>query len=914
MATVPTYLETQQRVALRPEYTEKNTVLADADSFGAAVGRGMQQAAAGLDALADAREQVRRLQDEAVVKGATNEWFKAKDDLLYNTETGYANTQGKQAVDEFDTYKRKVTELRNKFTPGMSPSQTKIFGEKVAAFEADATHFGMEKRSKELKSFVLQEHTAAADGLAQQALQDPLNEDRWSGFIGHGLHEIEQRGIQEGWGEQRAAQERNKYISDARSQAALQIAMSDPIRAARYATEHAEEMSPQDRLALLDRLKPDLTKAAAADAAHFSASNPGPGQFAAKGLSQDQYALLSVISGTESPGYDVMNGGQRFKDFAAHPGFVGAGGTSTASGRYQFIRSTWEMAAKTLGLTDFSPASQDRAAAWLAQRDYRARTGRDLNQDIAAGNYAAVKAGLGATWDGIAKISDADFAKKMGIARSSPFSASVAALPSGGTPTGSRQPSQPAGPRFSSEAESVLAGLPQAYADEIRASAMTGVRAAASQEATQQKALQVAQTDAYKLRIANDDQSLTVHDINDDTVIDDGDKALLINSLNEKNKGALETRANVAAFQAGNLVIDAFSEKGRKANDEVWNAVSASAQPSQVQPLLVEQIRQTGAIPSPVINAMRSSLASKNVDSTAGVLSLGSKIAQVDVGAFARSTGGSELADDVALYSHYTNDIGLGANVAAQRILDRKDPEKVRARSALMDAKPMKDAIDGLATEANVRATFSRGMFSRNPSLGNSPLQSAAIVSDYRDTLVESIFDAGGDVEAGTKLAADRFNRRYGTSAFAMGGPTVVSRLPPEKTYPADANGSHAYIRDQLNADLQTDGTAHGDAFLVADSNTETDMAAGFPPRYQVYYKDENGILQHYRKPFYAVAPTPQQLEASKSAAKAKAIAEVETLRQQNLRELEAGRDRDANLDQYLAGPPSIFTASPAAN
>jgi muramidase (phage lysozyme) len=92
-----------------------------------------------------------------------------------------------------------------------------------------------------------------------------------------------------------------------------------------------------------------------------------------------------------------MNGGQRIRDYAAHPGLIGAGGTTTATGRYQFVKGTWERAATALRLTDFSQASQDRAAAWLAQADYRTNTGRDLARDIADGNYAAIRAGLKTT-------------------------------------------------------------------------------------------------------------------------------------------------------------------------------------------------------------------------------------------------------------------------------------------------------------------------------------------------------------------------------------------------------------------------------------------------------------------------------------------------------------------------------------
>ncbi|SOC92470.1 Muramidase (phage lambda lysozyme) [Rhizobium sp. AN5] len=911
MARVPLYQDTQQRVALRPEYTEKMTVLADPDAFGAGIGRGMRSVANGLEVAAEGVNSVRQLEDRAVVTGAKTDWLMQKDSLLYDPESGYANAQGKQAVDQYDTYKRRVGELKNDITSKLTPSQSKIFGQEIDAFEADAIRSGLEKRSKEFKSFVLQEHSSAAETLIQQAIQEPLNEGRWEGLIGNGLHELEQSGQKQGWGEQRASQERRSYISTARTQSALQIALSDPIKAVEYATTHAAEIGPQNNLVLLEKLKPDLAKAVSADAIHFNASNPASGQFAAQGMSRDTYALLSVIAGTESPGYDVMNGGQRIKDFAAHPGFIGAGGTTTASGRYQFVKGTWKMAAEALGLTDFSPANQDRAAAWLAAKDYRSRTGRDINADIAAGNYAAVNAGLGSTWEGLAKLSDADFAKRMASARSAPLKVSAGAPASTAVP---KQSSQPAGLQFSPATTKILAGLPQAYADEIRASAVDSARVYAAHDAARQKATQTALTDSYKLRIANSDPTLSVADINDNTVIDDGDKAVLINAFNEKNKSAMETRANVAAFRAGKLIVDPYSEQGRKANDAVWSEISSVATPQQVEPLLLEQVRQTGAVPTSISNAMRSDLAGRSLDSTLSVLQLGSRIAQVDIGALTRSPNGTGLADDVALYRHYTNDLGLPPAVAAKRVLDKSDPEKARQRSALMETKETKSAIEKQATEANVKSLYSAGMFSKNPALGTSKLQSAAIVSDYKETLAESMFDAGGDIEAGKKLAEDRFKRRYGTSDFAMGGPNVVTRLPPEKTYPADANGSYAYIREQLSADLKADGVTHAEAFLVADSATETDVSAGNPPRYQVFFRDANGVLQHHRAPFYAKAPTPKQVEASKKAARDKVLADLEARRQEAQQELEAGRDREGNLDRFLAGPPSIFSNPPAAN
>jgi muramidase (phage lysozyme) len=106
-------------------------------------------------------------------------------------------------------------------------------------------------------------------------------------------------------------------------------------------------------------------------------------------LSPYAQALLDTIAGTESPGYDVIYGGRRFNDFSRHPGVdvpiasgPNVGRTSSAAGRYQFLRSTWDQQAKKLGLTDFSPQSQDIAAWDLAKTSYGARTGRDLERDL----------------------------------------------------------------------------------------------------------------------------------------------------------------------------------------------------------------------------------------------------------------------------------------------------------------------------------------------------------------------------------------------------------------------------------------------------------------------------------------------------------------------------------------------------
>jgi len=78
-------------------------------------------------------------------------------------------------------------------------------------------------------------------------------------------------------------------------------------------------------------------------------------------------AFLGVIAWAEGGGYDFKYGAVankrndpwRFSDTSTHPG-AGYGGKITAAGLYQITRETWkERAVDAMGITDFTPATQD---------------------------------------------------------------------------------------------------------------------------------------------------------------------------------------------------------------------------------------------------------------------------------------------------------------------------------------------------------------------------------------------------------------------------------------------------------------------------------------------------------------------------------------------------------------------------
>jgi len=143
---------------------------------------------------------------------------------------------------------------------------------------------------------------------------------------------------------------------------------------------------------------------------------------ASTNMSPQERALLDTIAHGESPNYNAIVDGATFNDFSDHPRQYGAVHTdSTAAGRYQFTKTTWDGTVAEYNqkypdnkITDFSPENQDRAALYLAQKDYRSRTGRDLQADLNSppANFGELlKAGLGGsdthtTWQAFQKMTD----------------------------------------------------------------------------------------------------------------------------------------------------------------------------------------------------------------------------------------------------------------------------------------------------------------------------------------------------------------------------------------------------------------------------------------------------------------------------------------------------------------------------
>ena len=110
--------------------------------------------------------------------------------------------------------------------------------------------------------------------------------------------------------------------------------------------------------------------------------------------------LLDVIASAEGVrhGYNTIFGNERFSNLSAHPNVSkqfkqtdGKLNRTTAAGRYQFLKGTWDGLSRQYGLKDFSPQSQDIGAIGLIMQ-------KGALNDVLKGNYQAAIQKLGSTW------------------------------------------------------------------------------------------------------------------------------------------------------------------------------------------------------------------------------------------------------------------------------------------------------------------------------------------------------------------------------------------------------------------------------------------------------------------------------------------------------------------------------------
>lgn len=243
MVTVPTY---QRNVSLRPDYQQGIDVRATPEAFGASVGRGMQQAASGLDQFAEAMRQVQELEDVTRAKEADNAYAGWLRERQYG-ENGFMTLQGRNAVDQRKSFEEEAEAKRLEFGKGLTPGAAKAYqnasqSRLQSTFQQSIVHAAQER-----KRWFNEASASRVETFANDALVNFTNPDAVTKNIAAGQAEIRQQAQMLGWDADTLKQREGAFISGVHKNIALRIAQDDPLKANDYVKANAKQMTGADQ-------------------------------------------------------------------------------------------------------------------------------------------------------------------------------------------------------------------------------------------------------------------------------------------------------------------------------------------------------------------------------------------------------------------------------------------------------------------------------------------------------------------------------------------------------------------------------------------------------------------------------------------------------------------------------------------
>lgn len=531
----------------------------------------------------------------------------------------------------------------------------------------------------------------------------------------------------------------------------------------------------------------------------------------ASGLPAGAAPLLNAIAGVESPDYATMYGGGKFTDFSKHPNKrvlitsgPNKGKYSTAAGRYQFIKSTWDAAANALGLTDFSPESQDRAAWWLAQRDYLRKSGRDISADLKSGDPALVDlvrktlggSGTNVTWEGLQHLS------------ASKFFSSV----SGDKGTPSALIHDPAYSNLTISEKMKISEEAIVQADAVRANTIA--------EQLKQVAGQV---NDLTLQITAGEAGIVEINsiIENNPELSIKQRNQLQNAYQAANKETIEYSQFVSKLNTPGKVFGGAEDRrgvealfqrsgGEAAMAEDFNAFAGDT--------LIPTFNATGMVAEGARKYLETALKANDPSVVKDALAAGAAMSQIDEQNYKKAFG-EDFESKVEFYKKYN---GL--------VDEASFMERMNAGTDLQAQPQIKAELKTIFKD-KVRSFKARAI---NRALGNGELDgltNVALEGDFRDLYIfeyPKYRNHSDTVEAVTV----RMGRVWGVSDLAGG---ALVKNPVEKTNPL-FDGGHDYVNDQLK-----DTFGEGDFQLVPNNFTDLASETGEPVAHQVMKLNDFG-------------------------------------------------------------------------
>lgn len=352
---VPTYT---QSATLRPEFQQGIQVRANPDAFGAAQGRGLQEATQGLGQAAQAVAEIQQFDDMNAAKEADTQYADWAREAMYGAG-GFMTLEGRNAVDARSAFDEMAAEKRKEFGSNLSPGAARSYDEASGARLQSIEQNSITHSASARKQWFKDASEARLDTFAEDAVAaygDPAAIDF---NIAAGQAEIREQGAMLGWDADTLKNREAEYVSTVRMNTGMRMMSDDPIAAEKYYKDHKDQFTGPHQFKFEETLKVPLVQERVKQntAGFFSGGSSSSGG--------DYYA---AIRSAESGGDDL----------AKNP-------NSTATGRYQFTAGTWKDLMRNnpgLGLTEngrIDPLQQEVAIRAFTEANAKTLAARGVS-------------------------------------------------------------------------------------------------------------------------------------------------------------------------------------------------------------------------------------------------------------------------------------------------------------------------------------------------------------------------------------------------------------------------------------------------------------------------------------------------------------------------------------------------------
>lgn len=843
MAKVPTYVPS---VAERPALQSEISVRASGEDFGAAIGRGMQSLGQGVQRVADNMEQLNALQAQADAKDRINQLAEFQMQAAYG-ENGYLTTMGRTAMDGYDNYLAAMKKQRSELSRNLSPAAQAIYDQASMSRLQSATQSALIHRGTETKRWMVQTSTDRLSMLANEALVNAGNDNKVNTSILLGANEVREQGALLGWDETTTRLKVMEYESGAHSDVALRIAQQDPIAAVEYLSRNSGKLTALDQMNLVDKLAPMVADAAARDAVTMGSTPlvaPGSASDLIAGFENFSSAAFSdpQISDTgQQVGPNVYRAGYGSESITRADGSVVAVNPSTvvteADAKRDLDRRIAEeilpRAIEMVGVEAWARLDGSTQNALLSVTHSIGSLPPQVARAVVQGDRMAIASAI----EELAPLDgglNADRRRK------------EAALVRNGLG---------AGVVFSERVEAVLQSLPADLSVQIRETAADEIGRERAAEASARNAASAAAKDTISLAIATG-QLKSEQEILQHPLLDDGDKAALVNTFKSAQGATAEARSYLEALDAGTArALNPYYGDDRSLANKAFEMQMATLPAEQRKAAALDFVRESGIIPDQMIAAVRHDLNSTDGRAVAAALEQSAVLMIAAPQAVAHLDNAQEIEEAAATYTALIDQRGMSLEEAAAHVMEMRKPENKRDAELLKSA--WTEAAKGLGI-GDVLSAFGDNILPGGPVAGLTPLQQEAVLADYLSA-AEAAFKgpAQGDVGIARSMALAEIKRTYGISTVS--GQEVITAYPPEMFYPP-VGGSHDYIREMAFADVRQFAPDAQNVMLTAVPETAQDVRSGKPPRYALTFVRPDGVIDQVPGLFVVDTDQLQQL------------------------------------------------------